>query len=263
MTTTAAPHIVTLIDSLRDARRTTSPEVALDSAGIRATLADGIYSLLGEAQPTIPYVIRPSSFRRDVATSSYTPYGRMRGALITQLMRLIAIDFPIHDLFTDAVAAWRASEGASELVEVFAGLDDDERARLATEVVAHGVVLQQRLGIPPSSWLPRTAVRSAIRLGGGGVILRDHIDLVIGSANGVGSGVALIDITTSILDESMERALRFHAVVETLKSGLAPRFVATLSTATGQLWRFNVDNELLHRGVGEILSTLDALVAGR
>jgi hypothetical protein len=100
-------------------------------------------------------------------------------------------------------------------------------------------------------------------LGGGGVILRDHIDLVIGSANGVGSGVALIDITTSILDESMERALRFHAVVETLKSGLAPRFVATLSTATGQLWRFNVDNELLHRGVGEILSTLDALVAGR
>ncbi|NBV26232.1 MAG: hypothetical protein EBR99_02835, partial [Actinobacteria bacterium] len=76
-------------------------------------------------------------------------------------------------------------------------------------------------------------------------------------------GVALIDITTSTLDESMERALRFHAVVETLKSGHAPRFVATLSTATGQLWRFNVDNELLHRGVGEILLTLDVQVAGR
>jgi len=263
MTTTATPSTVTLIDSLRDARRTVSPEVALDSAGIRATLADGIYSILGEARPTTPYVIRPSSFRRDVVASSYTPFGRMRGALITQLMRLIAIDFPINDLFADAVTAWRASEGASELVEVFAGLDDDEMARLATDVVAHGVVLQQRLGTPPSSWSPRTAVRSAIRLGGGGVILRDHIDLVIGSANGIGSGVALIDITTSTLDESMERALRFHAVVETLKTGLAPRFVATLSTATGQLWRFNVDNDLLHRGVSEILSTLDVLVVGR
>jgi hypothetical protein len=263
MTTTATPSTVTLIDSLRDARRNPSPEVALDSAGIRATLADGIYSILGEAQPSTPYVIRPSSFRRDVVASSYTPFGRMRGALITQLMRLMAINFPINDLFTDAVTAWRASEGASELVEVFAGLDDDEMARLATDVVAHGVVLQQRLGTPPSSWLPRTAVRSAIRLGGGGVVLRDHIDLVIGSANGIGSGVALIDITTSTLDESMERALRFHAVVETLKSGLAPRFVATLSTATGQLWRFNVDNDLLHRGVSEILSTLDVLVVGR
>ena len=263
MTTTVTPPIVTLMDALRDARRTASPEVALDCAGIRAKLADGIYALLGEAQPTTPYVIRPSSFRREVAATSYTPFGRMRGALITQLVRLIAIDFPIDDLFTDAVSAWRASEGASELVEVFAGLDEDERARLTTEVVAHGVVLQQRLGNPPSSWLPRTAVRSAIRLGGGGVILRDHIDLVIGSTNGVGSGVALIDVTTSTLDESMERALRYHAVVETLKSGLAPRFVATLSTATGQLWRFNVDNDLLHRGVSEILSTLDALVAGR
>jgi hypothetical protein len=263
MTTTAAPPIVTLIDSLRDARQTTTSEATLDSAGIRATLADGIYALLGEAQPITPYVIRPSSFRRDAVMSSYTPFGRMRGALITQLMRLIAIGFPINDLFVDAVAAWRASEGASELVEVFAALDDDERARLATEVVAHGVVLQQRLGTPPSSWLPRTAVRSAIRLGGGGVLLRDHIDLVIGSANGVGSGVALIDITTSTLDESMERTLRFHAVVETLKSGLAPRFVATLSTATGQLWRFNVDNDLLRRGVTEILSTLDVAVAGR
>ncbi|CAB4866182.1 unannotated protein [freshwater metagenome] len=263
MTTTAAPPMMTLIDSLRDARRTATSEIALDSAGIRSALADGLYSLLGEAQPTTPYVIRPSSFRHELAPSSYTPFGRMRGALITQLMRLIAIDFPINNIFTDAVAAWRASEGASELVEAFAGLDDDERARLATEVVAHGVVLQQRLGTPPSAWLPRTAVRSAIRLGGGGVILRDHIDLVIGSANGMGSGVALVDITTATLDESMEKALRFHAVVETLKSGLAPRFVATLSTATGQLWRLNVDNELLNRGVGEILSTLDALVARR
>ncbi len=262
MTSTATPT-VTLIDSLRNARQNLSSAPLLDSAGIRANLADGIYTILGEAQPNVPYVIRPSSFRQTVATSAYTPFGRMRGALITQLMRLIAINYPIDELFACAVSAWRASEGASELVEVFASLDDDERARLATDVVAHGVVLQQRLGTPPATWLPRTAVRSGIRLAGGGVILRDHVDLVIGNANGEGTGVALIDITTSTLDQSMEQALRYHAVVETLKNGTAPRFVAALSTATGQLWRFNVDGEVLQRGVQDILVTLETMVVTR
>ncbi len=259
--TASSTYETTLIDALRDARQMPRRTVSVDAAGLRATLTDGIYTILGEAQPEIPYVVRPSSMRRTTDAVAYTPFGRMRGALITQLVRLMASDVAIDNLFCDAVLAWRASEGASELVDVFASLDDDELARLATDVTAHAVTLTQRLGTPPSAWMPRTAVRSALRLIGGGVLLRDHVDLVLGNAN-VG-GVALVDITTSVLDEAMERAMRFHAVVETLKNGVAPRFIAALSTATGELWRFGVDDELLNRGTSDILAALQALVVTR
>lgn len=251
----------TLIDALRDARHTPRRVASVDAAGLRAALTDGIYTILGEAQPIVPYVLRPSSLRRPTDHVAYTPFGRMRGALITQLVRLMSCGVEIDDLFCDAVLAWRASEGASELVDVFASLDEDELARLTTDVTAHAVTLKQRLGTPPSSWMPRTAVRSALRLIGGGVVLRDHIDLVLGSSSA--GGVALIDVTTSVLDEAMERAMRFHAVVETLKNGLAPRFVATLSTATGELWRFRVDDELLYRGVRDVLDALQTAVVTR
>jgi hypothetical protein len=95
-------------------------------------------------------------------------------------------------------------------------------------------------------------MRARVRLGNGQVELRDHVDLAIGSVS-AGTGNALIDITSSVLDDNLERALRFHALVESLRAGIAPRFVAALSTATGDVWRMVVDTDLLQRAVGELL----------
>lgn len=244
---------ITLADILRDGRRfAATPRPNVD--GLRTQIGDGLYVSCGATIPSTPLVVRSSSFRTD-DTVAYTPYGRMRGALLTQTVRLHMVGFTSNDPFSDAIAAWRASEGASELVDYFEVIDDDERARLATDVAAHAVVLQQRIGDIPAPWRPRTAIRARVRLGNGQVELRDHVDLAIGSISS-GTGNALIDITTSVLDDNLERALRFHALVESLRTGIAPRFVAALSTATGDVWRVVVDDEHLQRAVGELLDVI-------
>lgn len=244
---------ITIAEILRDGRRlapTSRPSVD----GLRTQIADGLFTVFGGEVPTSPLVVRASSFRTE-DTVAYTPYGRMRGALLTQTLRLLMVGFISRDPFGDAVAAWRASEGASELVDYFDAIDDDERARLATDVAAHAVILQNRLGDIPAPWRPRTSTRARVRLGNGQVELRDHVDLTVGSIS-AGTGHALIDMTSSVLDDSLERALRFHALVESLRAGQAPRFVAALSTATGDVWRMVVDTELLQRAVSELLSVI-------
>lgn len=243
---------MTITDILRDGRtRRTAP--LPDVSGIRAHLLDGIYGVLGGRPVDQPLVVRASSFRH-ADTAAYTPYGRMRGALLTQTLRLYLVNFTSRDPFQSAVAAWRASEGASELVDYFDAIDDDERARLATDVAAHSVTLVQRVGQLPAAWRPRTAVRTRLRLGGV-VELRDHVDLMVGSVT-TGSGVALVDLTTSLLDDSLERALRFHALVESLRTSRPPTYVAALSTASGEMWRCEVDDELLHRAVSDLINVL-------
>jgi hypothetical protein len=139
-------------------------------------------------------------------------------------------------------------------VDYFDAIDDDERARLATDVAAHSVTLVQRVGQLPAAWRPRTAVRTRLSLGGV-VELRDHVDLMVGSVN-TGSGVALVDLTTSLLDDSLERALRFHALVESLRTSRPPTYVAALSTASGEMWRCEVDDELLLRAVSDLINVL-------
>ncbi|MBU6233522.1 MAG: hypothetical protein KJS64_04655 [Acidobacteria bacterium] len=246
--------LVTMADILRDGRtRRTSP--LPDVSGIRAHLLDGIYAVIGGRPVDQPVVVRASSFRQ-ADTAAYTPYGRMRGALLTQTLRLFLVNFSSRDPFASAVAAWRASEGASELVDYFDAIDDDERARLATDVAAHSVTLTQRVGQLPATWRPRTAVRTRLRLGGV-VELRDHVDLMVGSVT-TGSGVAVVDLTTSPLDESLERALRYHALVESLRTSRPPTFVAALSTASGDMWRCEVDDELLLRGVADLIAVLSS-----
>jgi hypothetical protein len=78
---------------------------------------------------------------------------------------------------------------------------------------------------------------------------------MVGSVN-TGSGVALVDLTTSLLDDSLERALRFHALVESLRTSRPPTYVAALSTASGEMWRCEVDDELLLRAVSDLINVL-------
>jgi hypothetical protein len=55
--------------------------------------------------------------------------------------------------------------------------------------------------------------------------------------------------------------MRYHALVQTLRSGVVPLRTSAFSTATGELWTLDVDGELLTRSAGEVLSALSNLSA--
>ena len=121
----------------------------------------------------------------------------------------------------ELLVAWRGEVGRTALTELVDRLDADELARLSTDLTAHWVTLKRSLGPLSNRWLPRTSLRAYQRLAGGNVVLRDVIDLMVGTTTGDVASVALLDVTTSPLGEGAERVMRYHALVQTLRTSIA------------------------------------------
>jgi hypothetical protein len=252
---------LSVIDALRGDRSSRPAADMASASGLRAQLEDGIYEIVGNETPSSPLVVRASSLRHSPRTTdlSTSAMARMRGVLVSHLLRLLCVGFRPDSNFDSALDAWRGDAVADELLEQLDRLDGEERARLATDVTAHGLALSRALGEVPSRWMPRSALRASQRLGGGRVILRDVVDLMVGT-NGCGSAsVALFDVTTSPLAEGAERSMRYHALVETLRSSVVPLRTSTLSTATGELWTLDVDHAMLQRSADEVLEVLNEM----
>jgi hypothetical protein len=255
--TDAAPRFV--VDALRG-ERASRPAVDTTSApGLRSILEDGVFDVMGAARPEAPIVIRASSLRQLAPSTdiSLSPHGRVRGILVNQVLRLLSVGTSVNNPFDDALKAWRLESGTNELLAYVDQLNGDELARLETDVTAHSITLIRSLGPVPSRWLPRSSVRAVQQLSGGAVVLRDVIDLMVGTTVGDVASVALFDVTTSPLSESSERTMRYHALVQTLRTGIVPLRTTTFSTATGEMWSLDVDSELLMRSAREVLATLE------
>jgi hypothetical protein len=265
MTTLLPPSPANVVDALRGDRAVRPIANTTSAAGLRAQLEDGIYTIMGKQNPSAPLVIRASSFRHvpPVTDASPSALGRIRGVLITQLLRLHCVGEDIDHAFDEAVDAWRGDVGTNDLVGRLEQMDDDERARLATDVTAHCVTMTRALGSLPSRWMPRSAVRASQRLAAGNVVLRDVVDLMIGTNVAGRSSVVLLDVTTSPLAENAERTMRYHALVETLRTSIAPLRTSAFSTATGELWASDVDHELLARSADEVLEVINELWKGQ
>ena len=254
---------LSVMDVLRGERTTRPVANATAAPGLRALLEDGIFELLGPALRDEPVTVRASSLRSTpfAYDLSRSTLAQVRGILITQALRLISVGLDVDDAFGEALLAWRADVGSNELTNYVDQLDGDERARLATDVTAHCVTLKRSLGPLSNRWLPRTSLRAYQRLARGNVVLRDVIDLMVGTTTSDVASVALLDVTTSPLGEGAERVMRYHALVQTLRTSIAPLRTSMFSTATGDLWSLDVDDELLTRAALDVLDVLSHLVA--
>jgi len=255
---TACASPLTIVEALRGHRET---RPARDTAGAedrRERLEVAVADLLAGDGLDRPLVVRSSApARPGVATIAERAPGRLRGLLLGQLLRLLCVGAVVDDPLEWALAAWRAERPAGDLVDYVDDLAPDDRARLATDVAAHFVTLRRQLG-DVGRWPARTNARACVHLGGGRVIVRDTIDLVLGSVHDDPASTALLDLTTAALGEASERALRFHALVETLRAGVVPLRVAAFSSATGELWVRDVDAELLDVATLELVDALRA-----
>jgi hypothetical protein len=264
MTTLLDSSPISVVDALRGDRSKRPLIDTASAAGLRSLLDDGIYEVMGAERVTTPLVVRASSLHRAAATDIMTSgTGRLRGVLVSQVLRLLSVGVSIDHPFDDALCAWRSEVGTNDLLEHLERLDDDERARLATDLDAHCVTLSRALGEIPARWRPRSAARAIQRLAGGNVVLRDVVDLVMGNTTSDVASIALFDVTTSPLGEGAERTMRYHALVQTLRTSTMPLRTCTFSTATGELWVRDVDYSLLARSVDEVLSCVRDLWSAR
>jgi hypothetical protein len=252
--TTLLDSPMNVVDALRGDRATRPSVDRSSAAGLRASLEDGLFEVLGTARPTSPIVVRSASLRLSPRTAELTSsaHGRLRGVLVNHVLRLWSVGTTVENAFDDALSAWRATD--DESIRLVDTMDIDERARLATDVAAHGVTLTRSLGPMPGRWMPRSSVRANQSLAGGHVLLRDVVDLMIGTDDRDVASIVLFDLTTAPLGEGVERAMRYHALVQTLRTSAVPLRTSAFSTATGELWVRDVDHEMLRRSVGEVLA---------
>jgi hypothetical protein len=256
MLTEPAPDL--LIEVLRGDRDRRPLRDDHCAAGLRATLEDHVFELFGPERRATPTVISSATLRGSGQVSELfdSPLGRARGILISTVFRLLVTHVHVQDPYDDALTAWRGEHPRDELVELLTHFDHDQVARLRADVHAHYCTLVRGVGPIPSSWLPRTSQRARQSLGGGSVELRDVVDLVVGSTHGDVASVALVDITTSPLGAGAERALRYHALVQTLRTSIVPLRTVAFSSATGELWVLDVDHELLTRSLEDLVQAL-------
>lgn len=249
---------LTVMDVLRGERDTRPLANNVAAAGLRATLEDGIFDVLGPSTLDEPITLRASSLtvHSNPFDQSLSTLAQVRGILVNQALRLMSIGMALEHPYDEALGAWRGDVGDSALTLFVDQLDEDDRARLATDVTAHCVTLKRSLGPLSTRWLPRTSLRAYQRLAGGNVVLRDVIDLMVGTTSSNLASVALLDVTTSSLSEGSERIMRYHALVQTLRTSVAPLRTSMFSTATGELWSLNVDDELLARSATDVLEAL-------
>jgi hypothetical protein len=201
-------------------------------------------------------VIRASSLRARSYGPDSSSFAHLRGLLVGYVVRLLASGVHVDDAFSDAVAAWGPDAQRSTAAQDFASLDNDQRARLEADVRSHASVVRAHLSGLPSSWRPRTAVRTSIVLGNGAFELRDEIDLTLGTVASDVANVVVLDVMSGPLGLYAERVLRYHALTHTLRTGVMPLRSAVLSSATGELWSRVVDASLLDDAVRDLVTLL-------
>lgn len=249
-----------VMEVLRGERASRPSADSSSAASLRAVLEDSLLGVLGTATRTEPVTVRASSFRAPYSSGEgSSALGSLRGILISQALRLLCARVEVTDVYRDALVAWRAEAGENYLSRYLAQLDAEDTARLRADVEAHWVTLRRSLGPLSHWWLPRTSLRAYQRLGAGRVILRDMVDLMVGTTASDAASVVLLDVTTAALDEGAERIMRYHALVQTLRTGTVPLRTSIFSTGTGQLWCSDVSGEALVRSAHEVVDVVREL----
>ena len=228
------------------------------AAGLRALLEDHVFAVFGARRATNTVTISRATLNSsgDRDEQTFSPLSRARGVLVSTAFRLLVAQVHVSDPFDEAMSAWRSEHPHDGLLDTLTHLDADQRARLRAEVASHVTTLTRTLGTIPSSWRPRTSQRVRQSFAGASVCLSDVIDLVVGSTHLDVANIALLDITTSPLGPGSERAMRYHALMQTLRSSVVPLRTSILSSATGEIWTLDVDHGLLIRAVEDVATVL-------
>jgi len=113
--------------------------------------------------------------------------------------------------------------------------DEDDRAEVRAAAVARVTSFADVWPPLKPAWRPVTEQSLRAELGKGRVILSGRVDLSLGKADGMRAGKVVVDFKTGAFALHHLDDLRFYALVETLRTGVPPRALATSYLDSGRL----------------------------
>jgi len=136
---------------------------------------------------------------------------------------------PAH-LVSEAIA--RLTDGDNSLADWLAGMSDADVADLRSIAVDKVAKFQECFPPLPMSAAPRTETRVSWPTDGP-IVMSGKYDLVLGRPSGRESTKVIIDLKTGWSNTKHREDLRFYALVETLRSEVPPRKLASFYLDSG------------------------------
>jgi len=238
-------------------QRTMRPRIdPLLAGGLRSWLEDDVADVALTLDPSAPLLLSPRTATAGPLITVPPLIALARSVLVSNLVaQRISLGEVRHPM-DDALSALEADHFQRELVDAIHSLDQSAFAQLSAEVAAHDTVLARHLSRVPTSWLPRSNVRLTAALAGSRIVVNAVANVALGAPSTDFASVCFLDVTTSSLDDLTGRRLGVLALIETLRNGALPLRVASLSTATGDVFITDVTDEVLATAVADVVNAV-------
>jgi len=203
---------------------------------LRIQLEESLAPLAEKLSPERPLYISKSSL-----TTVHGCEAHFMASLDTFEWTLMNVRGTVMHKAVELSINWRGPIEPAELVDEALARLEDEESRGPSEFIAqlspgdraqlrgYAVDLYTKFeeSFPPlkASWRPVTESAARVELFGGAIFMSTRVDLTLG---GPGSKV-IIDLKSGRIYSNHREDLRFYALVESLRSGQAPRRLATYS----------------------------------
>lgn len=208
-----------------------------------------------EARHLAELAIRASQDAAGGRAGDALPPALVRGRLLDALFRQVATTGVVGpDPVADAVAAGRAEdrcEGSG-----LDDLDDADRQQVSDEVAAAAERLVADWPVLPHGAGVRTQERVLVTLAGGRVVLSGRPDLAVGRPTLHRAGVLVVEAKSGSFRPAHLEELRFYALLETLRWGVAPFRAVVWCLGDGRIEAVDVDADVVW---SEVLRVADAI----
>lgn len=159
----------------------------------------------------------------------------------------------------EAIARLSGDDGA--LGRFLRGLTTVELAELRSDAMAFTTSFEECFPPLKSRWRPVIDGRLRVDLCDGRIVLSGRPDLTLGQA--IDAGKVIIDFKTGSRSRHHVDDLRFYALLDTLKVGVAPRRLATLYLDSGQPVVETVTAGVLEAATERVVRSVTDMVAIR
>ncbi|MFZ9192284.1 MAG: PD-(D/E)XK nuclease family protein [Ilumatobacteraceae bacterium] len=159
------------------------------------------------------------------------------------------------DIVDEAIA--RLADSNHNIADYLAALSEGDRAQLRSYVVDMYTRFEECFPRLKPAWRPVTESAARYEMFGGAIVLGTRSDLTLGTAD----QKVIIDVKSGGLHASHREDLRFYALVEALRSGMAPRRLATYSLAAARADVEEVSEGVLQAAVRRVVDGIRTIVA--
>lgn len=151
----------------------------------------------------------------------------------------------------------RLTESDLGIARYLQALGEYDRAELKSLAVNHVTQFLECFPLPKASWIPVVEARQAQDLLGGRVRLAGKVDLTLGRPG----DKVIIDLKTGWPHASHREDLRFYALVELLRLGVAPRKLASYYLDQAQAHPEDVTEGVLRAAARRVADGIERIVA--